>query len=227
MSAPRFLYLHGFASGPNSYKGVKLAEHYARRCIELHRLNLRVPSFERLRLSAMEEVTRAAIGGEGDRAVIFGSSLGGLTAARVAARDPRVVALVLLAPAFRLVSRWRERLGEDGWRRWQETGWLETRDYTTGQPARIHFGLMAELSAADDAPPDVRVPTLILHGRRDEVVDITTSRAFAAARPHVRLVELDDGHELTASLPHIAEAADAFLQPWLDRPPPDPQESPC
>ena len=28
---PRFLYLHGFASGPGSKKGVAFAEHYARR----------------------------------------------------------------------------------------------------------------------------------------------------------------------------------------------------
>ena len=95
----------GFASGPSSKKGVAFAEHYRARGIRLERLDLRVPSFEHLRLSAMIETARAAIGGERDRAVVFGSSLGGLTAARLAERDARVAALVLLAPAFRLIER--------------------------------------------------------------------------------------------------------------------------
>jgi pimeloyl-ACP methyl ester carboxylesterase len=118
-TGPRWLYLHGFASGPDSFKGVSLAKHYASRGIELQRLNLRLPSFERLRLSAMLAAVRDAIGGPDDRAVLFGSSLGGLTACRVAETDPRVCALVLLAPAFRMIERWEQRLGPEGWRAWK------------------------------------------------------------------------------------------------------------
>lgn len=215
---PRFLYLHGFASGPGSAKGVALARHYEQAGVVLERLDVRVPSLERLRTSAMLETVRAAIGGPADRAVLFGSSLGGLTAAEVAARDPRVAALVLLAPAFELVPRWRHRLGEDGWRRWQDSGWLETLDHVSGQPARVDFGFITDAQeqlAADG--PDVRVPTLIVHGRGDDVVDIAVSRAFAAGRRHVRLVELEDGHALVASLPRIIEEADRFLAPFLGR----------
>lgn len=215
---PRFLYLHGFASGPGSAKGVALARHYEQAGVVLERLDVRVPSLERLRTSAMLETVRAAIGGPADRAVLFGSSLGGLTAAEVAARDPRVAALVLLAPAFELVPRWRQRLGEDGWRRWQDSGWLETLDHVSGQPARVDFGFITDAQeqlAADG--PDVRVPTLIVHGRGDDVVDIAVSRAFAAGRRHVRLVELEDGHALVASLPRIIEEADRFLAPFLGR----------
>jgi pimeloyl-ACP methyl ester carboxylesterase len=212
---PRFLYLHGFASGPRSTKGMAFAEHYASRGVTLERLDLRVPSFEHLRLSAMIEATRLAIGDDRDRAVLFGSSLGGLTATRVAERDPRVTGLVLLAPAFQLVARWREMLGA-GFDDWQRTGWREVLDYTTGQPARVDFGFAEDAEAIDTGYPDVRVPTLILHGTRDDVVPIAHSRAFAADRPHVRLVELDDGHELVASLPRLLAETDAFLEPWLE-----------
>jgi 8-oxo-dGTP pyrophosphatase MutT (NUDIX family)/pimeloyl-ACP methyl ester carboxylesterase len=213
---PRFLYLHGFASGPGSKKGVVLSEHYAQRGVTLSRLNMRLPSFERLRVSAMLTETRQALGGPADRAVLFGSSLGGFVAAKVAALDARVAALVLLAPAFRLVPRWQERLGPAAWQSWLETGWLETPDYTTGKTGRVDFGFIEDLQALDNGGfPDVRVPTLILHGKRDEVVDVATSRAFAHGRRHVQLVELDDGHELTASLPLIAQAADAFLSPFI------------
>lgn len=202
------LYLHGFASGPGSTKGVAFERHFASRprCT-LDRLNLRVPSFEHLRLSAMIDVVRGAITGP---SVLIGSSLGGLTAARVAERDPRVIALVLLAPAFRLAERWRAVLGDD-WERWKATGWREVTDYTTGKPARVDFGFVEDVAAIDTGEPDVRVPTLILHGRADEVVPIAYSRTFAATRPNVRLIELDDGHELVRSLPVLLAESERFL----------------
>jgi len=46
-------------------------------------------------------------------------------------------------------------------------------------------------------------------------VAIERSREFAAGKRHVRLVELDDGHELIASIPRLLEEADRFLAPWL------------
>jgi len=185
---PKWLYLHGFASSPESAKGVALAHHYAARGRLLERLDLRVPTPERLKLSAMMDVVRRSIGGERDRAVVFGSSLGGLTAARVAEEDARVSALVLLAPAFRFAERWRDR--DDG---------------------RIDLDDAARIDAGNGGWPDVRVPTLVVHGVRDDVVDIANSRAWARARPHVRLVEVHDGHELVASLHVIAREADRHL----------------
>lgn len=218
MTGPRFLYLHGFASGPRSYKGVALSEHLARHGVALERLNLRLPSFEHLRLSAMIAAVRAAIGGERDRVVLLGSSLGGLTACRVAEEDPRVCALVLLAPAFRLFERWRLRLGEEGWRAWEETGWIETDDYVEKRKARVDFGFARDAEAVDARGggwPDVRVPVLIIHGRADPVVDVALSRAWAEGKRHVRLVEVDDGHELAASLDRIKLETDAFLAPFV------------
>src|SRR4051812_12450393 len=151
MSPPRFLYCHGFASGPRSTKGVAFAEHFAQRGTEVQRLDLRVPSFEHLRLSAMIDTVQAAIG---DRAVIVGSSLGGLTAARVAERDPRVVAVMLLAPAFQLVSRWQHILGP-AFADWQRTGWREVLDYTTQAPARVDYGFIEDVEAIDRGFPDL------------------------------------------------------------------------
>jgi pimeloyl-ACP methyl ester carboxylesterase len=210
----RYLYLHGFASGPNSKKGLAFAAHFAARGIAIERLDLRVPSFEHLRLSAMIATARAAIGDPGERAVVFGSSLGGLTAARLAERDPRVRALVLLAPAFQLAARWRESLGE-GFDAWRRTGWREVHDYTTGGVARVDFGFVEDAAAIDVGLPDVRVPTLILHGRSDDAVPIERSREFAAGRPYVRLIELPDGHELVASIPALLAQTERFLAEHL------------
>lgn len=201
------LYLHGFASGPQSTKGVAFEKHFAAKGIAIERMNLRVPSFEHLRLSAMLATVHAAIT---DSAILIGSSLGGLTAARVAERDPRVRAVILMAPAFQLVARWREQLGAE-WDTWRATGWREVADYTTGKLAKIDFGFVEDVEAIDVGYPDVRVPTLILHGTGDDVVPIERSRTFAAGKPWVRLVELDDGHELVHSLPTLLAESETFL----------------
>ena len=208
--ALRHLYLHGFASGPRSTKGVAFSEHFAPRGIAFDRLDLRVPTFEHLRLSAMLDVAATAIGGPDDRAVVIGSSLGGLTAARLAERDPRVTKLVLLAPAFQLMARWKDILGP-AYEEWRRTGWREVLDYTTQQMARVDFGFIEDASAIDVGFPDVRVPTLIMHGTRDDSVPIEHSRRFAADRANVELIELDDGHELAASLPRLLAETERFL----------------
>ncbi len=215
MNGPRWLYLHGFASGPRSTKGVKLSERFAARGVALERLDLRVPSLERLDFAAMQRVVVGAIGGARDRAVVFGSSLGGLTAARVAENDARVCALVLLAPAFRLAERWRTRMTPDEWRAWETTGWLAIHDYAEDRAARVSFDFIRSLATLDTGWPDVRVPTLIVHGTRDDTVDPQLSRDFARGKPWVHLVEVDDAHELAQSLARIGDEADNFLRGFL------------
>jgi pimeloyl-ACP methyl ester carboxylesterase len=129
-----------------------------------------------------------------------------------------VCALLLLAPAFRLIERWRQRLGAEAWEAWQKTGWLDTEDHEEKRQARVDFGFAVDAETADargNGWPDVRVPVLIIHGKEDTVVDIDLSRAWAQNRRHARLVEVNDGHELTASLDVILREADAFLSPFL------------
>jgi len=211
---PRFLYLHGFASGPESGKGRALARHLDARGISVKRLDLRKPSMDHLRLSAMMAHVKTEIGGPRDRAVLFGSSLGGLTAARVAEDDARVCALVLFAPAFRMIERWSKRMGEAAWRAWQESNVLATPDHAQGGTAHVDYGFAdeaAQIDAVGGVWPDVRIPTLIVHGAKDDVVDVDLSRTWARDKRHVRLVEVDDGHELGACVPRLLEESDRFL----------------
>jgi alpha-beta hydrolase superfamily lysophospholipase len=205
----KILYLHGFASGPQSKKGVDFDKYFSSRGHEVERLNLRVPSFEHLRLSAMIDTVVSRITGP---AVLIGSSLGGLTAARVAERDDRVRACVLLAPAFQLVARWKESIGPVAWDDWRTRGTREVDDYTTGGKSSVDFGFVEDVERVDVGYPDVRVPTLVMHGLRDDVVPVDRARTFVAGKRALRrLIELDDGHELVASLPRLLVETEAFL----------------
>jgi uncharacterized protein len=209
----RILYLHGFASGAASAKGLAFERFYGFHGIAIERLDLRRPSLRHLRLTAILATVANALEGA-ERAILIGSSLGGLTAARVAERDPRVVAMVLLAPAFQLVPRWRARLGEAPWQVWKHSGWLEVHDHTTNLAAQVDYGFIEDaevVDAAGDGWPEVKVPTLVFHGLRDDVVDIGLSRQLVARSPNVRLVELNDDHQLVDSLPRLLTESYDFL----------------
>ena len=213
---PCWLYLHGFASSPASRKARAFVEWGQARGIEVRALDLRAPSLEHLRFSQIMRRVRDAIDAEGERGrvVLVGSSLGGLTACRVAEAEPRVAALFLMAPAFRLAERWRARLGEEAFERWRRDDAIEVTDYVTGKKTTVDHRFVTELDELDGGWPDVRVPTCIVHGTGDETVDVELSRTWASGKKHVRLVEVTDGHELGASIPRVLEEATLFFAPF-------------
>src|SRR5712671_1278542 len=117
----RHLWLHGFASGPGSGKGRYVQERLAARGVELEIPDLNQPAFRDLSVTRMLGQIDALL--QGDAAVLFGSSLGGYTAALWSALHPgRVRSLILLAPAFDLAARWKQRTGPEELRRWRVRG---------------------------------------------------------------------------------------------------------
>jgi pimeloyl-ACP methyl ester carboxylesterase len=205
------LYLHGFASGPSSHKARVLSERFAALGAPLLVPDLTPgpDGFERSSPSSMLAVAEAALGGAEPPHAIIGSSLGGYLAAVAASRDPAIGRLVLLAPAFRLFERWRARLGAADVEKWRASG-LETMHYASGRTRRIGFQFFED-AARFPAFPEVRVPTLCIAGTRDDTVPFDDVEAFVARTPTARLVAVDDGHELAASLDRIFDEARAFL----------------
>lgn len=210
----RYAYLHGFASSPMARKAAALEPLFTERGLPYERPDLNQPSFAKLShdamlaaVDAMDEPARRA----GQRWRFIGSSLGGWTAARWAELHPsRVDRLLLLCPGFDLASRWPHIVGPDGMERWERDGELAMED-ATGRPVPVHWGFYEE-SRRQPAWPEVPCPTLIVHGTRDEVVPIDSSRRYARDREHVRLVEVDDEHSLVASIDLIAEQAVRFFE---------------
>ncbi len=103
----RIVYLHGFASSPQSSKARFFAQRFAAQGVEFVAPQLDGGNFEYLTISAQLKIVEQAVGGR--PAVIMGSSLGGYLAAWFASRHPEIERVILLAPAFQLVPRWRER----------------------------------------------------------------------------------------------------------------------
>lgn len=208
------LYLHGFASGPSSHKATVLAGRFAADGVRLAVPDLTPgeDGFERSSPSSMLAVAEGLLAGAAPPHALVGSSLGGYLSAVAASRDPSIERLVLLAPAFRLFERWSARLTEAelaGWR----AGGLETMHFASSRRRRIGWQFFED-ARRFPAFPEVRVPTLCIAGTRDETVPIEDVEAFVARTPSARLVAVDDGHELAASLDRIYEEARAFLSPF-------------
>jgi pimeloyl-ACP methyl ester carboxylesterase len=189
----KIIYLHGFASGPGSSK----AQYFRRRFEETGRAmeipDLAEGNFEGLTLGGqLRAIDRAAAGEE---AWLLGSSMGGYLAALYAARHANVRKLTLMAPAFGFARRWRAMLGEEKAAEWRRSGWLPVYHYGEKREARVGYRLLEEAEQYEDYPA-VSQPTLVFHGRNDDVVPVALSEEFARRNPQVDLRVVDSGHEL-------------------------------
>jgi pimeloyl-ACP methyl ester carboxylesterase len=211
--APRCVYLHGFASSPGSAKARLIGGRLAARGWDVAVPDLNAGDFSHLTVGRMLAQVRPLLGADGEPPVwLVGSSLGGWTSALLAAERPgRLRGLVLLAPAFGMVERWRARLTTAEVAAWEREG-LEVFHHGEQRKLRLDIGFLHD--AGTHAPyPEVsaRVPTLIIHGVNDDVVPVEVSRRFAMGRAHVELRELPSDHELTDVLEPVWSLVAAHL----------------
>jgi pimeloyl-ACP methyl ester carboxylesterase len=207
------LYLHGFGSGPGSAKAQHLSRRFAAAGapLQLSDLTPGEDGFERSSPSSMlAEAERLLAGGRPPHGII-GSSLGGYLAAVAAGRNPAIERLVLLAPAFRLFERWDRKLTVADREEWRARG-RETYHFASQRSRQLGWQFHEDAKGYP-AFPEVKIPTLCIAGRRDETVPLEDVAAFVARTPSARLLEVDDGHELSSSLDLIFEEAWRFLAP--------------
>lgn len=209
-----YLYLHGFASGPQSYKAQALQARFEAVGLSLTIPDLNQGDFSTLTLSRQIQQARELILAQPQPTVMIGSSLGGLTAAWVAEQadlQERIEKLVLLAPAFRFLAQWLPRLGKDALAEWQRQGKTSVYHYGDQEQKDLDYGFWEDAQRYDDDALQHQTPTLICHGLHDEVIAIEASRAYAARRPWVNLLELDSDHTLGNVETEIWDALRPFL----------------
>jgi pimeloyl-ACP methyl ester carboxylesterase len=206
----RYIWLHGFASGPQSSKGQFVRARMEERGLHLVIPDLNEPSFFDLTVSRMLEQVDVLAQGD-DPVVLFGSSLGGFTAATWAATRRRTAALLLLAPAFDLGPRWAARMGPVELARWREEGKFAFDHYARGRKEDLSVRFLDD-AGVHPSYPLPQCATLVFQGLRDDTVDPEVAREFVRRMGgRARLVELDQGHELNADLPGLWREMEAFL----------------
>jgi pimeloyl-ACP methyl ester carboxylesterase len=180
------------------------------------------PSFETLTVTRMVEQTLAAVAVAEAPVALVGSSLGAYVAVHAAAAAVgRVYRLVLLAPALDFGGNLLTQLGPHSIVAWRQAGRLSVFHYALGEARDVGFALYEDAARYDAFDVTLALPTLVVQGRRDDVVEPAMVERWCAGRPSVDLQLVDDGHQLTDSMPFIwARARNLFGLPSGEGMPP-------
>ncbi|KAF0971737.1 hypothetical protein FDP41_009960 [Naegleria fowleri] len=234
----RYAFLHGFASAPSTRKGQHLKQFFAHQspiAIELLIPDLNIPSFEELQVSLIlkflenrlvsnvqEKIDENHISNVKVKWRIIASSLGGFIATRFTELYPeRVDALLLLAPAYDLAERWKNRFALQ---EWKSNGILSFYNYKEKCMKNVKYIFYQDLNENHPGFPiphklliqlckntnqkDLKTnsPTLaIVHGKHDASVPLETTEEFIkrcneavpGSGDAIELHVVEDGHELT------------------------------
>ena len=206
------VYLHGFASSIHSGKATYLGERLRAAGVEVVTPDLNLPDFSTLTVTRMLDQVGGLLERTDGPVTLFGSSLGGYVAVNAAAKWPdRVDRLVLLAPALDFSDEGLGAPGGASLADWQRDGHIVVFHFGYGRMMPIHYELYADARRYDAMRAELGMPVLVFQGTRDTAVNPAVVKRWAAGRPGVTLHLLDDGHQLTASLPFIWETSRAFL----------------
>lgn len=208
----QYIYLHGFASSPKSAKAQDIRDRFAQLQIPLSIPDLNGDDFSELTISRQIKQVAVAFVDDSAPVTLIGSSLGGLTAAHIAQQYLQVERLVLLAPAFGFLSHWLPKLGEETIQRWQQEKYLMVHHYGEGRSLPLSYNFVTDATKYSENQLQRPIPTLILHGKQDEVIPIQASRDFLQLRPWVELVELNSDHALSNVTDEIWQAIQQFCQ---------------
>lgn len=197
-----FIYLHGFASCPESAKAIYLVNKLSTLGLSLQVPNLNQDDFSHLTITRqINQVsklfdTTAPI-------TLIGSSLGGLTAAWLGQKNLQVQRLILLAPAFDFLNHWLPKIGDVQLQEWQKLGVLPVYHSCEKRSLPLHYKFIEDALQYKETQLLRPIPTLILHGQHDQVIPIKASQNYANARSWVKLIELDSDHALVDVMPII------------------------
>jgi pimeloyl-ACP methyl ester carboxylesterase len=207
------IYLHGFASSPQSSKAQRFARELAALGVGYTCPDLNLPTFETLTITRMLAQTREAIAAAPRPVALIGSSLGAFVAVHAAAADRwgAVDRLVLLAPALDFGGNRLRQLGEQGIEEWRRAGHLRVFHYAWNEPRDVGFALYEDAAQYDAFALALPHPMLVFQGRRDASVDPRMVEAWSRARASVDLRLLDDDHQLGASVELIWRESAVFL----------------
>ncbi len=189
-----YIYLHGFASGVQSRKAQYLIDRFLEKQINLITPDLNLGDFSTITLSKQLAFLQANYGEQ--PCCVMGSSLGGLLATLWGMANPLVEKLVLLAPAFRFSECLQNSIGSAEMEKWQTEGVRNFYHYGLDRELPLHYEFFLDSQNHDESKMTRALPTLIIHGKQDDVVLPERSIEFTQNRPWVQLQLVDSDHSL-------------------------------
>ncbi len=208
----KFIYLHGFASGPGSKKATEFKKRFDQISINLTVPDLEGGDFQRLSLSSQIKIINDCMDTFPEKQFgLIGSSMGGYLAALMAQMRQEVQAIYLMAPGFNFLERWRTKVRGEKSAHEDIPGLIKVFHYRYNKEIALSTEIFSDAEKWEKMPLDRNLPTRIVHGIHDDTVDIVESRKFVAAHSWCQLQELDSDHQLLSHVGWIVEDCIQFF----------------
>lgn len=196
----QFIYLHGFASSPQSQKATAFTKRFAELGLPLTVPDLEGGDFKHLTISRQLRIIEQTLDSYPEASfALIGSSMGGYLAALTAQIRPEVKGAYLMCPGFNFMKRWRSALSGEI----QGAGLIRVFNYRYNRIMELDLGLFEDAKKWEWVVHERPVPTRIVHGIHDDIVDIGESRNFARKHPWTSMKEVDSDHGLLSHLDWI------------------------
>lgn len=208
------LYLHGFASGPNSLKAKYFAKKLQDAGIKYKILDLNLNNFSSLTPTKALNYIRSFI--QDEETILIGSSLGGLYGLILAEQEQVVQKLILLAPALEINSLWDDIIGDENLRQWETQNELPIYHYGYGQTIPLNYAFLTDLCSYNDHEFARQIPALVFHGVNDKTIPYLVSCRYAQRNVSAIFHQLDSTHSLEDSLDYIWQHSAAFIEAVLE-----------
>ena len=198
------VYLHGFGSSGRTSKALHLAEKMTTlddTSFHSFEFTPTPADFQYMTISGMVGRLRYYLSGcEGERLFLVGSSLGALVCLVCAHRYGGIDGLLLLAPATHFMS-------SSG-----DVKMDKVFHYAFDRELPLEEGFYIDGKGyAEPVPPGA--PTVIIHGRHDSIIPVSSSHAYYQAnREQVTLHEVESDHRLLDQADFIWKTLAQMLQ---------------
>jgi pimeloyl-ACP methyl ester carboxylesterase len=217
----RVIYLHGLGSSAASPKARLFLNHFAAKGHLTDAPNLAVPSLEKLSpnlaIERIVELLDCLSGSPKDeRLVVIASSLGAFFGCHSYMRLPQFVrakvrCLVLLAPVIYPWDRDKPIITRAIESSWAAAGYFKVEEGASGRMVPLLYDFLVELRELAKQQIVVDIPTLVVHGTRDDRVPYQHSVNFAKSSHLVRLVSFEDDHQLLADPWRLLQVVTEFI----------------
>ena len=143
---------------------------------------------------------------------LVGSSFSGLVSLVVATKRP-ITVLSLKCPAFDYSRLWRDRLGEDGLKKWKELAFIEPFD------RKMHYEMYDDSLLYDPhkIAAKISIPTLVIHGDKDVTVpSFHAQELISSVKGEKRLVLIKGADHFFKDKNHFEEMVSTSFE-WLKK----------
>ena len=207
----KYIYLHGFASSPQSKKAQFFKQKLLALGIGIKIVDLNSANFTKLKISEQIEKIQQLLTKE-EPTTIIGSSMGGLIALNLAENNNSVTRLVLMAPALGIHQLWPSIIGAQNLIKWQTDRVLAVFHHGFNQLVDLDYAFIEDLAKIPDETFKRQIPSLIFHGQYDLTIPWDNSLQYSKNNQLAELNLLDSDHSLENQLDLLWNKTKEFIK---------------